>query len=64
MIRRVFVEKKAGYDVEAQGLLRELHENLGATKLESLRIINRYDVSGVSDVTFANAVKTVFAEPN
>ena len=43
-IKRLYVEKKAGCDVEAQHLLEDLKENLAIENLISLRILHRYDV--------------------
>ena len=44
MVFRVYVEKKPGFDVEAQQLAGELRTILGLTGLKALRIVNRYDV--------------------
>ena len=63
MVSRVYVEKKSGFDVEAQQLAHELKEILGIAKLEGLRLINRYDVEGISDELFEQCVPTVFSEP-
>ena len=63
MVSRVFVEKKAGFDVEAKALERELREILGVTALTGLRLVNRYDVEGVTDELFEQCVPTVFSEP-
>jgi len=63
MVSRVFVEKKPGFDLEAQALARELRELMGIAALTGLRLINRYDVEGVSDELFARCVPTVFSEP-
>ncbi len=62
-IRRVYVEKKTDFAVEAQGLLADLRENLGITALTGLRLVNRYDVSGLSDEEFERAVTLVLSEP-
>ncbi len=62
-IKRVFVEKKEAFAVEAKGLLADLRDNLGITVLESIRIVNRYDVMGLSDSEFAAATQQVLAEP-
>lgn len=64
MVRRIFVEKKSGFDVVDQGLLKEIKENLGIRRASSLRIINRYDVENVQDEAFKIAKSTVFSEPN
>lgn len=62
-IRRIFVEKKEAFAVEAQGLLADLRGNLGMKGLERLRVINRYDVSGLTDEEFAMARALVLSEP-
>lgn len=63
VVRRVFVEKKKGFDVEAQSLYRDLKENLGMGGLTGVRIINRYDVEGISDEEYEDSKKTIFSEP-
>ena len=45
---RVYVEKKPGFHVEAQHLKEDLQQNLGITGLTEVRIVNRYDISGLS----------------
>ncbi|MGE5328293.1 MAG: phosphoribosylformylglycinamidine synthase [Deltaproteobacteria bacterium] len=62
-VRRVFVEKKEGFDVEARGLFHDLKGNLGVKGLKSIRILNRYDISGISDEVYQTALKTIFSEP-
>ncbi len=62
-VRRVFVEKRAGYDVAAQGLLADLRDNLGISGIERVRILCRYDVEGITDEAFAAARQTIFSEP-
>lgn len=62
-VKRIFVEKKKGFDVEAQGLYRDIKYNLGVSGLESVRILNRYDMEGVSGEEFEKSVNIVFAEP-
>jgi len=63
MVSRVYVEKKPGFDVEAQQLARELRTILEIKGLEALRLLNRYDVEGISDELFEQCVPTVFSEP-
>lgn len=63
VIRRVFAEKKPSYAVEAEHLYSDLKNNLGLSGLEGLRIVNRYDLSGIDDESFNAALYTVFAEP-
>ena len=63
MVYRVFVEKKADLDNEAQGLLSEARNLLGIASLENLRLFNRYDAENISKELFDYAVKAVFSEP-
>ena len=63
MVSRVYVEKKPGFDVEAQQLKSELVTILGVKGLDSLRLINRYDVEGADEDLFRSCVPTVFSEP-
>lgn len=63
MVRRVFVEKKAGFDVEAVALAKDLRENLGLETLKQVRIFNRYDVEGIEEAQFLQFCEQVFAEP-
>ena len=63
MVKRVYVQKKQGFDVEAKGLLGDLKENLLIDNLEDIIMLNRYDVEGITDEVFAKAKNTVFSEP-
>lgn len=63
-VKRVYVEKLSGFNTEAINLKNNLVENLQISKLENVRILNRYDVSHISDEDFQIAVATVFSEPN
>ena len=56
MVTRVFVEKRKGFDVEARHMMADLRQNLGLKAIEDLRILNRYDVSGLSGEEFEAAV--------
>ena len=62
-VRRIYVEKKDGFDVEAKEVLEDLRQNLSMTGLERVRIINRYDVEGISDEEYAKARNLIFSEP-
>lgn len=62
-VKRVFTEKKPGFDVEARGLYHDLKDNLGISGLAGVRLINRYDLEGLSNADFAQAIPTIFAEP-
>ena len=61
MVSRIYVEKKPGFDVEAQQLKGELTEILGIKGIEALRIINRYDIEGIDEELFRSCVPTVFS---
>ncbi len=63
MVRRIYVEKKKGFDVEAQGLFYDIRENLHAEGLTGIRVLNRYDIEGIDEATYQRARYTVFAEP-
>ncbi len=62
-VRRVYVEKKEQFAVAAKGLAHEMRSYLGAAGLKGIRILIRYDVENISDAVFADACRTVFAEP-
>ena len=63
-VRRIYAEKRPGYDVAAQQLCRELCEALGTQAIERVRIFQRYDVEGLSDAAFESACGVIFSEPN
>jgi len=63
MVYRIYVEKKPGFDVEANGLKNELTSLLGIKDLTFLRLLNRNDVEGIDEALFNQCVSTVFSEP-
>ena len=63
MVYRIYVEKKPGCDGEARQLQNELNSLLGIKELTGLRLLNRYDVEGISEALFDQCVSTVFSEP-
>ena len=63
MVYRIFVEKKEAAANEAKALLSEIRTFLGIENLETLRVINRYDVEGIEQELFDRCVGTVFSEP-
>lgn len=62
-VRRVYVEKKEGFGVQAQDLKNEISSYLGIQNVENVRVLIRYDVENLSDETFKKACRGVFAEP-
>jgi len=63
MVKRIFAEKKEGFNIEAKALLEDLKYNLGISGLEGVRIINRYDIEGITDDEYEKAKYIVFSEP-
>lgn len=63
-VKRVYIEKKDGFNVEATNLHKNLKNNLNITSIDKLRIINRYDISNISSEDMEKAITTVFSEPN
>lgn len=63
MVRRIYVQKKDGFNVEAKGILKDLKENLQIKEIEDVIILNRYDVDRINDKTYEEAKRTVFSEP-
>ncbi|MBO8434933.1 MAG: phosphoribosylformylglycinamidine synthase [Tyzzerella sp.] len=61
-IKRLYVEKKKGCDVEATHLFEDIKESLNITGLTGLRILNRYDIEGISSKDYESAKTTIFAE--
>ena len=63
-VRRIFVEKRQGFfDVEAQQLADDLTETFRLTGLKAVRIIQRYDIEGLSDADYGRVRDIVFFEP-
>ena len=62
-VRRVLSEKKPDYAVEAKGILHDVSSDLDITTLTNVRVINRYDVSGITDEEYEKAKNVVFSEP-
>ena len=62
-VRRVYVEKKPAYAVQAKELKHEIRSYLGINNMTGVRVLIRYDVENISDEVFEAACKTVFSEP-
>lgn len=62
-VRRIYVEKKPEFAVQAKELLAEIKSYLGIEGAESVRTLIRYDIENISDATYEKAVRTVFSEP-
>ena len=62
-VRRIFVEKRTGFDIAAKRALGDFRKTLGKTSLTKVRMLIRYDIENLSDADFEAALKTVFSEP-
>lgn len=62
-VKRIYVEKMPDYAVEARHLLHEIRHILLIKSITGLRLLNRYDVEGVSDELYAACKPIVFSEP-
>ncbi len=63
MVYRIYVEKRKNEAHEAAALLGDLNNFVGLKEITSVRVVNRYDVSGIDEKLFNTAVQTVFSEP-
>ena len=54
-VRRIYVEKKEPYAVQAGELYDELKSYLDLNSLEKVRVLVRYDVENLSDEVFEKA---------
>ncbi|MCB2292580.1 phosphoribosylformylglycinamidine synthase [Clostridium algoriphilum] len=62
-IYRLYVEKKANYDIEGEKILKDIKTNLGIMSLEGLRLVSRYDIMGISKEQYLMSRNTIFSEP-
>ena len=62
-VKRIYVEKKPEFAVEARHLLWEIRHILLIKNITGLRLLNRYDVEGVTDALYEQCKPVVFSEP-
>ena len=62
-VRRVYVEKKPAFAVQAKELKHEISSYLGIKTVTRVRVLIRYDVENLSQDVFEKACHTVFAVP-
>ena len=62
-VKRVYVEKKAEFAVQAKELRHEIRSYLGIETVTGVRVLIRYDVENLSEDTFEKACNGIFAEP-
>jgi phosphoribosylformylglycinamidine synthase len=63
MVRRIYVEKRTGFDIAAKKALMDFTGTLGKASLQAVRILIRYDIEGLAEDVFDAAVRLVFSEP-
>ncbi len=62
-VRRVFVEKKPAFAIQAKELQSEIKSYLGIKTVTNVRVLIRYDIENISEETYKKALMTVFCEP-
>lgn len=62
-VYRIYVEKRKDYAVEAADILNNLKTQLKMENIESLSVVNRYDVQGVSEEVLDQGIPTILSEP-
>lgn len=61
MVKRIFVEKKEGYNVSAKKLASDI-KNVLSISVEDVREFIRYDVENIESSVFESAKTTIFSE--
>ena len=62
-VYRVYVEKRKEYAVEARKTFNDVKVQLKLNNLTDLKIINRYDVAGVSEEVLKKGISIILSEP-
>ncbi len=62
-VRRVYVEKKPEFAVQAKDLAHEISSYLGITDVADVRVLIRYDIENISEDIYKEACECVFSEP-
>ena len=62
-VRRIFVEKKPAFAVQAKELQSQIRSYLGINTVTGVRVLIRYDMEHISEETYQKALMTVFSEP-
>ena len=63
LVHRIYVEKRKDYAVEAQELFHNLKTQLKLANLKFVKLINRYDVQGVSNEALEKGISIILSEP-
>ena len=62
-VRRIYVEKKKPFAIQARELKEEIGSYLGIGTVRDVRVLIRYDVENLSDETYERSKGTIFSEP-
>ncbi|MCI9485599.1 MAG: phosphoribosylformylglycinamidine synthase [Lachnospiraceae bacterium] len=62
-VRRIYVEKKKPFAIQARELKEEIGSYLGIGTVRDVRVLVRYDVENLSDETYGKSKGTIFSEP-
>ena len=62
-MHRIFVEKLPDFQTEARHLLHDLRESLDLPAISSLRVLQRYEILGLSPAEFEEASRLILSEP-
>ena len=62
-VYRVYVEKRKDFAVEADEILSNLKTQLKIDSLKEVKVVNRYDVQGVSEEVLNQGIPTILSEP-
>ncbi len=61
-IKTLFVEKKPEFRVESKKILNNFKLSLNMKNIKGVRILNKYNISGISDEEYNLAKYTIFSE--
>ena len=62
-IKRVFVEKKVGFNSEASNLFSDITDFLQIKNIQKVRMLYRYDIQGISDIEYEQAIENILSDP-
>ena len=62
-VYRIYVEKRKDFAVEADEILSNLRTQLKMESVSGVRVVNRYDVQGVSEDVLNEGIPTILSEP-
>jgi phosphoribosylformylglycinamidine synthase len=62
-IKRIFIEKKEGFNIEATNLYSDIVDFLQIKSIKHIRMLYRYDLQDVSEQDYKMAKNTIFSDP-